>query len=125
MSEEIGIVGLGPVGAATASILSARGSAVRIAQRAAPSAMPAGASFVRCDALDEKSARAAIAGLRQVVLAIGFPYVGALWRAAWPRAMTNFVEACAAEGARLVFVDNLYMYGPQTAPLSETTPLTP
>ena len=39
--------------------------------------------------------------------------------------MTNFVEACAATGARLVFVDNLYMYGPQTAPLSETTPLTP
>jgi nucleoside-diphosphate-sugar epimerase len=39
--------------------------------------------------------------------------------------MTNFVEACAATGARLVFVDNLYMYGPQTAPLSETTPLSP
>ena len=39
--------------------------------------------------------------------------------------MTNFVEACAAEGARLVFFDNLYMYGPQTAPLSETTPLQP
>ncbi|MGA2494292.1 MAG: NAD-dependent epimerase/dehydratase family protein, partial [Roseiarcus sp.] len=64
-------------------------------------------------------------GLSQVVLAIGFPYVGALWREAWPRTMTNFVEACAAEGARLVFFDNLYMYGPQTAPLSETTPLQP
>jgi nucleoside-diphosphate-sugar epimerase len=125
MKEEIGIFGLGPVGAATASILSARGSAVRIAQRSAPKNLPAGAAFVRCDALDADSARGAVAGLRQVVLAIGFPYVGALWREAWPRAMTNFVEACAATGARLVFVDNLYMYGPQTAPLSETTPLTP
>jgi nucleoside-diphosphate-sugar epimerase len=125
MSEEIGIFGLGPVGAATASILSARGSAVRIAQRSAPESLPAGAAFVRCDALDKDSARGAVAGLRQVVLAIGFAYVGAVWREAWPRAMTNFVEACAATGARLVFVDNLYMYGPQTAPLSETTPLTP
>ena len=125
MREEIGIVGLGPVGAATASTLSARGVAVRIAQRSAPEALPAGAAFVHCDAIDKDSVRAAVAGLRQVVLAIGFPYVGALWRAVWPRVMTNFVEACAAEGARLVFVDNLYMYGPQTAPLSETTPLSP
>ena len=125
MSEEIGIFGFGPVGAATAALLSARGSAVRIAQRTAPKAMPTGASYVRCDALDADSVRGAVAGLRQVVLAIGFPYVGALWREAWPRAMTNFVEACSASGARLVFVDNLYMYGPQTAPLSETTPLTP
>ena len=85
--------------------------------------MPTGASYVRCDALDADSVRGAVAGLRQVVLAIGFPYVGALWREAWPRAMTNFVEACSASGARLVFVDNLYMYGPQTAPLSEATPL--
>jgi nucleoside-diphosphate-sugar epimerase len=67
--------------------------------------------------------RAAVAGLSQVVLAIGFPYVGSLWREVWPRTMTNFVEASAAEGTRLVFFDNLYMYGPQTAPLSETTPL--
>ena len=125
MSAEVAIFGFGPVGAATAALLSARGSAVRIAQRMAPQIMPAGASFVRCDALDADSARSAVAGFRQVVLAIGLPYVGALWREAWPRAMTNFVEACAATGARLVFVDNLYMYGPQTAPLSETTPLTP
>ncbi|MGD0643042.1 MAG: NAD-dependent epimerase/dehydratase family protein [Roseiarcus sp.] len=125
MSEEIGIFGFGPVGAAAAALLSARGGAVRIAQRSAPRNMSAGASFVRCDALDAASVRAAVAGLRQVVLAIGFPYVGALWRDAWPRAMTNFVEACSASGARLLFVDNLYMYGPQTAPLSETTPLNP
>ncbi len=125
MSEEIGIFGFGPVGAATAALLGPRGRAVCVAQRNAPKKLPAGASFRRCDALDADSVRGAVAGLRQVVLAIGFPYVGAVWREAWPRAMTNFVEACAATGARLVFVDNLYMYGPQTQPLSETTPLTP
>ena len=59
------------------------------------------------------------------MLAIRFPYIGAFWREAWPRRSTQFRRACAATGARLVFVDNLYMYGPQTAPLSETTPLTP
>ncbi len=124
MSEGIGIFGFGPVGAATAALLSAQGRAFCIAQRAAPQSLPAGASFRRCDALDSDSVRGAVAGLRQVVLAIGLPYVGALWREAWPRAMTNFVEGGAATGARVVFVDNLYMYGPQTRPLSETMPLT-
>ena len=59
----------------------------------------------------------------QFVVAIGFPYVGAVWRDAWPRAMANFVAASKATGARMVFIDNLYMYGPQTAPLVETMPL--
>jgi nucleoside-diphosphate-sugar epimerase len=38
--------------------------------------------------------------------------------------MTNVVEACAATGARLVFVDNLYQLGPQNAPRREDMPLT-
>jgi nucleoside-diphosphate-sugar epimerase len=125
MSDEIAIFGFGPVGRATAEILRAQGRAVRIAQRKEPENPPAGAAFVRCDALDGESVRAAARGAAQVVLAVGFPYLGAVWREAWPRAMTNFVEACAATGARLLFVDNLYMYGPQTAPLSETTPMIP
>jgi nucleoside-diphosphate-sugar epimerase len=125
MSDQIGVIGYGAVGAATVERLATTGRAVVVAQRQPPSNLPPSVQFRRCDALDPSSVRAAVAGLSQVVLAIGFPYVGALWREAWPRTMTNFVEACAAEGARLVFFDNLYMYGPQTAPLSETTPLQP
>jgi nucleoside-diphosphate-sugar epimerase len=125
VNQEIVIVGCGPVGRAAASILAARGGAVRIAQRTAPPALPAGAAFTPCDALDAASVSAATRGAGQVVLAIGFPYVGSVWREAWPRAMAHVVDACAATGARLVFVDNLYMYGPQTTPLSEATPLTP
>ena len=123
MSDKVGVFGYGAVGAATVERLAAAGRAVVVAQRQAPPVLPPGVEFRPCDALDPDSVRAAVAGLSQVVLAIGFPYVGALWREAWPRTMTNFVEACAAEGSRLVFFDNLYMYGPQTAPLSETTPL--
>ena len=125
MSDQIGVFGYGAVGAATVERLAAAGRAVFVAQRQAPAILPPGVDFRRCDALDAGSVRAAVAGASQVVLAIGFPYVGAVWRGAWPRTMTNFVEACAAEGARLVFFDNLYMYGPQTTPLSETTPLQP
>jgi nucleoside-diphosphate-sugar epimerase len=35
----------------------------------------------------------------------------------------NFVAACRKTGARMVFMDNLYMYGPQTTPLIETMAL--
>jgi hypothetical protein len=45
-------------------------------------------------------------------------------REAWPKAIGNFVAACEATGARMVFIDNLYMAGPQTTPLVETMPLT-
>jgi nucleoside-diphosphate-sugar epimerase len=125
MSNKIGIFGLGPVGAGTLEQLRAAGREVVVAQRSDPAALPEGVEFRRCDALDAASVSAAVAGLNQVVLAIGFPYVGALWREAWPRVMTNFVDVCAAQGTRLVFFDNLYMYGPQTTPLSEATPLQP
>ena len=125
MTDEIAIVGFGAVGRAVAANLAARAAALRILQRVAPPDMPAGAVFVRCDALDGESVGRATRGATQVVLAVGLPYLGAVWREAWPRVMANFVDACAAIDARLVFVDNLYMYGPQTTPLAETTPLNP
>jgi nucleoside-diphosphate-sugar epimerase len=123
MTEQIVVVGYGPVGRAATDMLAGRSHAVRVAQRTAPASLPAGIAFQRCDALDAGSVRQAVAGATQVVLSIGFPYDGAIWKDVWPRTMTNFVEACAEIGARLVFVDNLYMYGPRNAPLTEATPL--
>ena len=73
--------------------------------------------------LDPQAVGRAVAGAAQVVVAIGFAYDAKVWRSAWPRAMKNLVEACAATGARMVFVDNLYMLGPQRAPLREDMPL--
>jgi nucleoside-diphosphate-sugar epimerase len=48
------------------------------------------------------------------VLAVGFAYDRKVWRTAWPKTMANVLAACADSGARIVFVDNLYMLGPQT-----------
>jgi len=117
------VIGYGPVGAATAALLKARGQNVRVAQRKRPAGLPADVPFVSCDVTDLASLRAAMQGARQVVLAIGLPYSGPLWRDLWPKIMENFVEALAGTEARALFIDNLYMYGPQTAPLVETMPL--
>jgi nucleoside-diphosphate-sugar epimerase len=119
----IAIFGYGPVGRATAGRLLAEGRAVIVAQRRPPPDLPKGAAFAPCDALDGDAVLKIVRESEQFVVAIGFPYVGAIWRDAWPRAIANFVAASKATGARMVFIDNLYMYGPQTAPLVETMPL--
>ena len=47
-----------------------------------------------------------------------------LWREAWPTDDDEFSSRPARRRRAARLLDNLYMYGPQTAPLTETTPLT-
>jgi nucleoside-diphosphate-sugar epimerase len=124
MNTEIVIFGYGPVGRATAERLVAQGLSVRVAQRSRPVDLLTGASFQTCNVLDAAAARRAVEGAGQIVVAIGFPYLSDIWRRVWPRAMENLISACEANGARMVFVDNLYMYGPQRDPLREDMLLT-
>ena len=124
MSDRIVIFGYGPTGRATAERLLEEGREVVVAQRRAPAALPKGASFVACDALDRDSVIETARQGEQFVVTIGFEYRGKVWREVWPKAIGNFVAACEATGARMAFIDNLYMYGPQTAALVETMPLT-
>ena len=43
----------------------------------------------------------------------------------WPRIMTNTIEACKRAGAKLIFFDNVYMYGKVSGPMTEETPFNP
>jgi nucleoside-diphosphate-sugar epimerase len=123
MTERITIFGYGPTGRASAARLLSEGREVIVAQRNAPPDLPRGATFAPVDALDREAVVKAVRGSGQFVVTIGFPYSGILWRDMWPKAMSNFVAACKATGGRMVFVDNLYIYGPQTTPLTETMSL--
>lgn len=118
------VFGYGAIGRLVADRLVARGDTVRVAQRHPPDAPVPGIAFVVCDVLEAADVRRAVEGAAQVVLAFGFPYDSRVWRTAWPLAMTNVVEACAAVGARVVFVDNLYQLGPRTEPRHEGMSLT-
>ncbi|MGH6965856.1 MAG: NAD-dependent epimerase/dehydratase family protein [Phenylobacterium sp.] len=118
------VFGNGAVGHLVTEALSARGDAVRVAQRNRPEALPAGVTFERCDILDPADVGRAVQGASQVLLAVAFAYDSRLWRTAWPTAMRNVVGACAAAGARVVFIDNLYQLGPQREPRREDMPLT-
>ena len=124
MNASTVVFGYGATGRTTVAALCARGETVRVAQRTRPAELPAQADFQACDLFDPSAVRRAVDDARQAVLAVGFPYDRRVWREAWPRAMRNTLEACAAANARLVFVDNLYQLGPQEAPLREDMPLT-
>lgn len=124
MTRDIVVLGYGAVGRAVVAQALAEGRHVRIAQRSRPDDLPMAVPFVACDVLDAASVATAVADAAQVVVAIGFRYDGAVWRRDWPVAITNIIDAGAATGARIVFVDNLYMVGPQTTPLREDMALT-
>lgn len=118
------IFGYGPTGKATADRLRARGAQIRVVQRKRPANLPAGTEFMQCDVLDAGQALRAMTGAEQAVVTIGFDYKGSVWKKAWPKAMANLLAAAEATNARIVHIDNMYMYGPQDAALHEDMPLT-
>ncbi len=120
----ITVFGYGPTGEATVERLLARGQAVRVAQRKRPANLPAGASFITCDALNADDVKRAVSGAEQAVITVGFEYRGDFWKVVWPKAMRNFIAAAEIENIRMVMIDSLYMYGPQREPLHEDMPLT-
>ena len=124
MTRRVAVIGYGAVGREMASLLAARGDEVRIVQRREPREKAAGSAFQAADVEDDEAIRRACSGVDAVTCCIGLPYDAALWARVWPRAMRNLLDGCAASGARFVFADNLYMYGPQTRPLTEDMPLT-
>ncbi|SEP68528.1 Nucleoside-diphosphate-sugar epimerase [Devosia sp. YR412] len=119
MTKRTVIIGNGTIGSLVADILLARGGDVRIAQRRRPATLKPGLEHIPCDVLDAAAVRNAVDGATHVLLAVAFPYDARVWKTAWPTTIRNVVEACAAVGAKVVFIDNLYQLGPQTEPRRE------
>jgi nucleoside-diphosphate-sugar epimerase len=124
MTGPIVISGFGPVGRALTRRLLARGDRIKLVQRSVPGTVPAGAEFIKADLESSEGAGYACAGASTVVCTVGMPYRSPIYTRVWPIVMQNLLDACARSGARFVFADNLYMYGPQTEPLTEDMPLT-
>ncbi len=123
-AKSVVVVGYGAVGRETVNLLGGRGDKVRLVQRSLPKGLPIAVEFAPADVLDPESLTRACEGSRAVICCIGFPYDSRIWQTHWPKAMANLLAACESAKARLVFADNLYMYGPQTEPLTEDMPLT-
>lgn len=67
----------------------------------------------------------AVAGSDIVYLVMGLPYSTKVWQESWPKVMKNVIRACEQHGAKLVFFDNVYMYGRVNGWMREETPFKP
>jgi nucleoside-diphosphate-sugar epimerase len=113
----------GAIGTPLAAELLANGVRLRTVSRSG--AGPDGAEKVRADLTDADSVQRAVGQGSTVYLLAGLPYDQSVWREQWPPIMRNVVAACASKGARLVFFDNVYIYGKVEGPMTEATPVRP
>lgn len=77
---------------------------------------------------DISSYEETLAGARNsdvVYICAGLPYDLKAWSEFWPKIMRNAIDACKKVNARLIFFDNVYMYGRVDGKMTETTPYNP
>lgn len=75
-----------------------------------------GVTTIPADLLNKEEAVKALEQSTHVYLCVGLPYQSKVWAKDWPLLMQNVIEACEKASAKLIFFDNVYLYGP--APLS-------
>jgi nucleoside-diphosphate-sugar epimerase len=68
----------------------------------------------------------AIVGSEVVYVTIGFPYQLKIWKEIWPAFMQTVIDSCKKHNAKLVFLDNVYMYAKSAIPnMTEDSPILP
>ena len=77
------------------------------------------------DLTKESDVRAAVKGSDVVYLTVGLPYVTKVWEENWPKIMTHTINACMEHQSKLVFLDNVYMYGQVDGWMTEQTSINP
>ena len=93
-----------------AKLLAARKQPFRLVGRH-PVSMPGAAEVMAADLYDKEQTLRAVEGSSVVYMLAGLKYDHKLWAEMWPRIMANTIEACKRAGAKLIFFDNVYMYG--------------
>jgi len=103
----------GATGKAVTHELKKRNLTVRAVER---TTKLEGIETIKADLLIEDEAIKAIQNSFFVYLCVGLPYQSKVWQRDWLKLMKNVITACEKTNAKLIFFDNVYMYGP--APLS-------
>ena len=127
MSDNEGIhvvFGTGPVGLAVMDELVRKGERVWMVNRSGRASVPHGVEVVGGDATDPTFTREASDGASVVYFALNPPYNK--WPELFPPLQAGVLEGAASAGAKLIAMENLYMYGPTAGrPLTEDLPYAP
>jgi nucleoside-diphosphate-sugar epimerase len=115
------VFGTGPVGMSVMDELVHRGRRVRVVNRSGRTTVPDSVEVIGGDATDEVFAREASEGASVIYFALNPPYDK--WPELFPGLQAGVLEGAASAGAKLVAMENLYMYGPTNGrPLTEDLP---
>jgi len=115
------VFGTGAIGMALIEELAAGGKRVRAVNRSGTADPPDGVEVVGGDATREQFTKAASADAGVVYFCVNPPYTK--WPELFPPMQAAVMEGAASAGAKLVALENLYMYGPTGgAPLTEDLP---
>jgi nucleoside-diphosphate-sugar epimerase len=100
--------------------LAVRGLPVRAVTRSGATDVPEGVEQVAADVATPDGARRACAGAAVVYHCAQPAYTK--WVELFPPLTRAVLDGTAEAGAKLVFADNLYVYGPPGGPMTEQTP---
>jgi len=113
----------GPVGNALAQTLTERQETVRLVSRRKVDIL--GAEWVHADIKDVGQTVQATQGSSVIYMCAGLRYDRKVWAEEWPLIMKNLIHAVKTHGPRLIFFDNVYMYGRSNEAMTENSPYNP
>ncbi|MCE5178731.1 MAG: NAD-dependent epimerase/dehydratase family protein [Porphyromonadaceae bacterium] len=109
----------GSIGNALAHLLLKNGEDVRLVSR---NAHPIeGTEYVTGDLTSYADTLEGVKQSDIVYLCAGLPYDTKIWKERWPKIIRNTTNACKEVGAKLIFFDNVYMYGKVDGIMTEET----
>ncbi len=77
------------------------------------------------DLLSKEETNKAIKGSDIVFVLLGLEYKTEIWQAQWPTIMHNIIEASSEFKSKIIFFDNVYMYGKVEGWMDEETAINP
>ncbi|MDQ4139591.1 MAG: NAD-dependent epimerase/dehydratase family protein [Bacteroidota bacterium] len=114
----------GPVSNALAQELLKKTQPVRLVSRREIKTT-GNATWVGADLKNYQQVLQAVQGSSVIYMCAGLRYDKQVWAAEWPVIMQNLIDATKATEARLIFFDNVYMYGQVRGAMTEETPYNP
>ncbi|MEP7258446.1 MAG: NAD-dependent epimerase/dehydratase family protein [Flavitalea sp.] len=114
----------GPVANSLTKELITHGCQLRLVSRKPVTLFP-GVDWRHADLKNVSEVIEAVKGSSVIYMCAGLQYNKKIWAAEWPVIMNNIIAAARSTQARLIFFDNVYMYGYVKGPMLENTPYQP
>ncbi len=115
----------GPVANALTRELSNHNETIRLVSRKPIVNAHKNITWRKADLLNYAEVLEAAKGSTVIYLCAGLVYDKEIWKTQWPVIMQNVINVAKETKARLIFFDNVYMYGLVNGSMTENTPYNP